>query len=140
MRVREEKVELFLPHGCRLNEEEARRPKDREKGRRLAPTSVSAAEAEQMDDAPIPLDLERKKAEKRSASDVEELILVTHPVDLVDVQDVWMSRLEAEEKKTIHIATEDYYMPMTVCEEAVGGRTSKSCTSQETCRRQASIM
>ena len=50
---------------------------------------------------------------------MEELILVTHPVDLVDVEDAWMSRLEVEEKKTIHIATEDYYMPMTVCEETV---------------------
>lgn len=90
-----------------------------EKGTRLAPTSASGPEAEQMDDAQIPLDLERKMAEKRSASDVEELIRVTHPVDLVEVEDAWMSRLEVEEKKTIHIATDDYYMPMTVCEETL---------------------
>ena len=30
-----------------------------------------------------------------------------------------MSRLEVEEKKIIHIATDDCYMPMTVCEETV---------------------
>ena len=47
-----------------------RRPEDqgvREKAR-LAPSTVDAPEAEQMDDAPAPLDLGRKKAEKRRAS------------------------------------------------------------------------
>ena len=45
---------------------------------------------------------------------------LSHPgVDLVEVEDAWMSRLEVEEKNAIHIATDDYYMPMTVCEETV---------------------
>ena len=30
-----------------------------------------------------------------------------------------MNRIEIEEKKTLHIATGDYYMAMTICEEAV---------------------
>ena len=30
-----------------------------------------------------------------------------------------MSRLEREEKKTLHVATEDYYMAMTTCEDGV---------------------
>ena len=39
---------------------------------------------------------------------MEDLVRTTHPgVDLVEVEDAWMSRLEVEEKKTIHIATED---------------------------------
>ena len=91
---------------------------------------MEAPEAAQMDDAPIPLDSERKKAGKRRA--LEEVKdeyqtgnekkgpRLSHPtMATVEVGDFWMSRLEAEEKKTLHIATEDYYMPMTVIEETM---------------------
>ena len=101
----------------------------RDKARR-APSTVEAPEAEQMDDAPIPLALDRKKAGKRRASEEAKDEYQTggekkgprlnHPtIDAVEVGDPWMSRLEAEEKKTIHIATEDHYMPMTVIEETM---------------------
>ena len=40
-------------------------------------------------------------------------------IDPVEAEDVLMNRLEMEEKKTLHIATEDYYMAMTICEKAV---------------------
>ena len=43
---------------------------------------------------------------------------LTHPyIASLEVEDVLMNRLEIEEKKTLHIATGDYYMAMTTCEE-----------------------
>ena len=80
-----------------------------------------------MDDAPIPLDLERKRAGKsRAPTDVEDLIRATHPnIDSVEVEDVLMNRLEIEETNP-HIATEDYYMAMTICEEVVDMSCMKS--------------
>ena len=35
------------------------------------------------------------------------------PLDSVEVEDALMSRLEKEDRKTMHVATEDYYMAMT---------------------------
>ena len=115
-----------------------RRPEDqgiREKGRSctetiLAPTTAAAPDAEQMEDAPIPLNLKRERLGKRRASeeakdeyqtgDEKKGPRLSHPdMDSIEVEDVLMNRLETEEKKTIHIATESYYIPMTVCEEAV---------------------
>ena len=97
---------------------------------RSAPAVVAAPEATEMDDARILLNLERERAENRRASkEVEDEFQtgdekkgprLTHPnIDSVEVEDVLMNRLEIEEKKTLHIATEDYYMAMTTCEEAV---------------------
>ena len=72
---------------------------------------LSRQGSEQMDDAPIPLDLRRKKAEKRGPSDVEDLI-ASHlnsvdMTDAVDVNRLAMGRLEVEEKKTVQVATDE---------------------------------
>ena len=40
-------------------------------------------------------------------------------VNSLQIEDDLMSRLEKEEKKTMRVATEDYYMPMTTCEDGV---------------------
>ena len=37
----------------------------------------------------------------------------------MEVEDALMSRLAKKERKTKHMATEDYYMPMTTCEDGV---------------------
>lgn len=40
-------------------------------------------------------------------------------MDSIGVGDIWLNRLEIEENKTLRIATEDYYMPMTGIEETM---------------------
>ena len=79
--------------------------RDRENVRRTPPP----AEPDQMDDVPIPLDLHREKVEKRAPTDVEDLITSHLDSVTVEVEDVWMSRLDSEEKKTTHVKTEDLY-------------------------------
>ena len=44
-----------------------------------------------------------------------------------------MSRLEKEEKKTLHVATEDYYMAMTTCEDGVDTSYMKSGKAKMLC-------
>ena len=99
-------------------------------GTRSVPIVVAAPEATEMDDAPILLNLERERVEERRASkevkdefqtgDEKKGPRLTHPnMDSVEAEDVLMNRLEIEEKKTLHIATEDYYMAMTTCEDGV---------------------
>ena len=44
-----------------------------------------------------------------------------------------MSRLEREEKKPLHAATEDYYVAMTTCEDAVDTYYMKSGKAKMLC-------
>lgn len=94
---------------------------DLENARRTLPTQGS----DQMEDVPIPLDLRRKKAEKRGPSDVEDLI-TSHlnsvdMTDAVEVNHLVMGKLEMEGRKTVQVTTGDYCatsMPLTVIEES----------------------
>ena len=47
-------------------------------------------------------------------------------MDSVELEDVLMNRLEIEEKKTLQIATEDYYMAVATCEDGFGASYMKS--------------
>ena len=94
---------------------------DRENARRTLPTQGF----DQMEAAPIPLDLRRKKAEKRGPSDVEDLIVshfnLVDMTDVVEVNHLVLGKLEMEERKAVQVTTDDYCapsMPLTVIEES----------------------
>jgi hypothetical protein len=108
---------------------------DRESARR----ALSPSEADRMDDALIPLNLERERGPKRMASedafneygpeghggDEKKGPRYSHPtidaIDAIEVSHLMMSRLELEEGKVARVATEDYCkpsLPMTVLEDS----------------------
>ena len=106
---------------------------------------MAVPDATEMDDAPIPLNLERERAEKRRASkevrdefqtgEEKKGPRLTHPdMGSVDVDDGLMNRLEIEEKKTLHVATEDYYMAMAACEYGVDTSYIKSGKGEDAMR------
>ena len=112
----------------------------------MASPIVPAAlpDAAVMDDAPIPLNLERVRPEKRRASkeatdefqigEEKKAPRLTHPdMDSVEVEDALMRRLERKEKETLHVATEDYYMAMTTCEDGVDFSYMKSGKAKMLC-------
>ena len=96
-------------------DEEGSRGRSRTMASPIVP--VAPPDAGEMDDAPIPLNLKREGSEKRRASkeardeyragEEKKGPRLTHPdLDSLEVEDALMSRLEREEKKTMHVATE----------------------------------
>ena len=105
------------------------------RGRVLGPTkSVAAPTTSSTDPIAEPMDqdridLERRKAEKSRASkevivefqteeEKKQPCIGDGPLDYLETEDVLMIKLEDAEKRTVHVATEDYYMPMMTCEDS----------------------